>query len=583
MKRVVSFLLAAAMTVSMASVAFAAVPDVYIDNDSALYYYDSDTGRLEDATGHEFEPGEAIYIQIQGTGKDDSDSYRSMHVYADWDVGSNLVESMDIVYKKVNTVTSSQYVPKTTAPAGMADSYNDLPALENAAKELFAKNYKVVGATGYLLNGKYYETAADALTAADYKATEGGYVKDGAFTETPAGVTLYAYPAWVVADWKTVEGGATIYGATTDLGWTMVTEANPVWTAEKTPVALVEYKNVDGQTGFTYKQTTGYVNNDTQRYAATKEIAGIEWVKAKTGYAYDGKLFETEAKAAKAAGYQAVGAGYTKGDVYSTETAALTAAGCVANDKAGYVDSDKNFTAGDQASFVANMVNSYKLTQTTAGKYNYVVEIVTVDSTPTRVRDLAGDVRIATTKSKDVPTCKLGIEIKNPKYGDGKPVYSVYIDKDSGEVVKFADDADVIDIEFGEDALFTVNVNGQSELNLGYSTKFNSEFASKYDDANIDFISWGATPSFNRIGDLYIFADEDSYIYEVTADGAKAVANAEYDDDYGAWHIRTRTLKSYAISDMKLKTTSSSSSSSSSSTPSGGGSTTGKPNPNTGR
>ena len=60
---------------------------------------------------------------------------------------------------------------------------------------------------------------------------------------------------------------------------------------------------------------------------------------------------------------------------------------------------------------------------------------------------------------------------------------------------------------------------------------------------------------------------------------------AEYDEDEGAWHIRTRKLGAYAISDMELDTSvkldndSSSSTSSGSNTDADGN----KTNPDTGR
>lgn len=54
-------------------------------------------------------------------------------------------------------------------------------------------------------------------------------------------------------------------------------------------------------------------------------------------------------------------------------------------------------------------------------------------------------------------------------------------------------------------------------------------------------------------GTLYIYAKEDSYLYEVTADGAKEL-DAKWDEDYEAWKLTTRTLTSYAVSDTKLDT-----------------------------
>ena len=136
--------------------------------------------------------------------------------------------------------------------------------------------------------------------------------------------------------------------------------------------------------------------------------------------------------------------------------------------------------------------------------------------------------------------------------------------------------------------LFVFNARGQGKLNLAYNTKYNKDFAYDYDDANIDFINFEGEPTTNRTGTLYIYADEDSYIYEVTSKGAKKINGAYYDDDEGAWVIRTRNLTSYAISDKKLKTvnqTNNSSSSNSSNKPDSSNNKpgNGKPNPDTGR
>ena len=99
-----------------------------------------------------------------------------------------------------------------------------------------------------------------------------------------------------------------------------------------------------------------------------------------------------------------------------------------------------------------------------------------------------------------------------------------------------------------------------------------------YDYANIDFLTFEATPSFNKIGSLYIYADEDAFVYEVTADGAKKL-DATWDEDYEAWVVKTRTLKAYAISDVELdEKTATEDKDDASSTTDGG-----KENPDTGR
>ena len=229
--------------------------------------------------------------------------------------------------------------------------------------------------------------------------------------------------------------------------------------------------------------------------------------------------------------------------------------------------------------------------------YRYVIEMELKDSTTTASKDLAFDLSVGRTAN--------GAESNGKKHFE----YTVSFDKNSAPddyfsvdkenyVIDF-DDCDVCDIEFMSEtgntsyALFTVDASGQGKENVGFSVKFNSEIAAKYPEANLEFLKFTASPVFNRTGELSIYAPEDSFIYEVTADGLKEIKNAEYDESSEAWVLKTRYLKSYVTSDVELDLSASSEASSSetsSSNPSTGG-TTGttegntnvKPNPNTGR
>lgn len=241
--------------------------------------------------------------------------------------------------------------------------------------------------------------------------------------------------------------------------------------------------------------------------------------------------------------------------------------------------------------------------------YKYLAVVTLKDSTSTKVADLGGEIRVgrtATAAKKEAEDysnfVKVDLEVKNwaTNAGNEHDTVNVYCDKNNVNwILDIEDDADITDIEFGNDgnlALFTVNLDGQSDVNVGYSTKFNADIAAKYPDANLEFMSFTASPVFNRTGDFYLYADEDSYIYEVTADGLKEIAKAEYDEDYGAWYLRTRKLTSYVVSDVELDLSDSSSSEDASSsgtsssnpvtggtTGTTGGNTNVKPNPNTGR
>lgn len=258
-------------------------------------------------------------------------------------------------------------------------------------------------------------------------------------------------------------------------------------------------------------------------------------------------------------------------------------------------NSGKYISAGVEApaTFSGNPTGSYDGYNTESG-YAYWVKISTKESTGTKDIDLVGDISIGRTKtSAKGNEVTLGVTLtnqNNQNAGDYTDVDSdVYIEPGERAVVSFADDAGDVVVEFGDDAWFEFNARGQGKLNLAYNTKYNREFAYDYDDANIDFINFEGEPTTNRTGTLYIYADEDSYIYEVTSKGAKKINGAYYDDDEEAWVIRTRNLTSYAISDKKLKTVdqmnngSSSSSGSKPGSNSGSGSNNGKPNPDTGR
>lgn len=236
-----------------------------------------------------------------------------------------------------------------------------------------------------------------------------------------------------------------------------------------------------------------------------------------------------------------------------------------------------------------------KDTAKTDKKYAWVAYVDLKDSNSTKMSDLVGTIRVAKTTSADAEKVDFEIEVG---YGKEEVTDSVTYDDDK-PVLDFDDIEDVIDIEFGEsgnDALFTVDVTGQGKVNVKFDTKFDADIAAKYPEANLEFVRWSANPTFNRTGDLYIYADEDTFLYEVTADGLKEVSKAEYDEDYGAWYLRTRRLGTYVISDTELDLSASSSSGdasssgTSSSNPTTGGTTgtTGgnpgdKYNPNTGR
>ena len=216
-----------------------------------------------------------------------------------------------------------------------------------------------------------------------------------------------------------------------------------------------------------------------------------------------------------------------------------------------------------------------------AGDYRYSVVVTVPENDTNKAIDLEGKIMVGRTKNA-AEDAQFGSFDLGVTYAPAAETVKTYGGETlvAGEtgIYKFNDDGE-IDIEFGDQALFTVDVTGQSKLNLAWNTDFNKEFAAMYDYANIDFLTFEYTPSFNKTGTLYLYAPEDAFIYEVTADGAKEIKGLAWDEDYEAWTFKTRTLGAYAISDVELteKTVTEDKDDTSSTTDGG------KTNPDTGR
>ena len=194
-------------------------------------------------------------------------------------------------------------------------------------------------------------------------------------------------------------------------------------------------------------------------------------------------------------------------------------------------------------------------------KYQYAVTFVLPEGAEVKDTDLAGSITIYD-KSSDLKAAELKVNKVEfgTAYGYNQDILeNVEDDLKDAEIVVFKDaleGGEGLEGEYtmclGDIFEFTVDVTGQGKLNLKNNQDFNKEFAAMYDYANIDFITFEKEPTFNKNGTAYIFADEDAYIYEVTADGAKEIKGLKWDEDYEAWTFKTRTLGAYAISDVEL-------------------------------
>lgn len=198
----------------------------------------------------------------------------------------------------------------------------------------------------------------------------------------------------------------------------------------------------------------------------------------------------------------------------------------------------------------------------TDNNYYYFLSVATKDSTSTKATDVAGEIKLKKSGTNGFETgVNLGFTLAFPVAADTNEIL------DEVQLHKFAgDEEDVINFDGG---YFTVNTVGQGDLLISSNTKFNSELASWNPQANLDFITFN-NPSFNKIGELTINAPAGSFLYVLNSDKTFGKVNATYDEYEEAFKLKTRTLGSYVISDVALKT-------SAGSTDNGS-----KPNPGTG-
>ena len=182
----------------------------------------------------------------------------------------------------------------------------------------------------------------------------------------------------------------------------------------------------------------------------------------------------------------------------------------------------------------------------------YSVIITLPENDTNKIEDLAGTVSVGRSASDAKKSTTVDVEVSY--YSDAtriKPFDGSELESGKTGIVSFDSADGEVDIDFEDVATFTVDVTSQGKLNLAWNTDFNKEFGAMYDYANLTFFNLEGTPSFNKNGTLMVYAEPDTFFYEVTADGAKAV-DAEYDEDYEAWVLTTRTLSSYVVSDVEL-------------------------------
>lgn len=616
-KKITALVLAALMAAGTTATAFADSDVVNrggdLDDKRPLTFndetiYENEDGVLTPST--DFRPGDTLYIRLDELNangdKKIEDEKDDMKVYADWKVGKDAVESIDIVYKKGNYPTSMEETTFTYTVDGVPfkiegkDIQHDLNSAIKAQlteyqqknpdflKDEIAAELARFEAKLYVVSGTYYADAEEALKAAGWKKAI-GQINDGSVKGYSSVVEL-------------VKGAGGDNSDATNKYYDQADDKTAGFGSY-----LTSDNNTQGQLTsncYLFTSSTKFIDvsvNDTiAKIIGTGVITGVEDL---NGAAYYVKNEGDTPKSVEDALAQAV----------DTDKNISVVDGYVVGDEMTQPEDAKDMAV---ASIIANEVVNVNTTvdRTYKNNYTYWVEIKTKEDDTTKVLDLAGVLRIGSTKNKaeDATNAfQLDTSLDNRVYDSG--AYVTVEDEwtfapDSRSVVKFSDDAEDVVLYFGENeaAWFEFDARGQSALNLEFTFDFNKEIADLFPEANIDFLTFTSKPATNRTGDLYIVADEDTYLYEVTDDGVKTVAylpaggtgsaavsaalgvkninGAEYDEKEGAWHIRTRKLGAYAISDTELDTSRTLDGDESSSESGNSGNNNGtKPIPDTGR
>ena len=595
-KKITALVLAALMAAGTTATAFADCDVVNAGGDKdakrpltfndETIYEKNDDGVLTPST--DFRPGDTLYIRLDELNangdKKIEDEKDDMNVYADWKVGKDAVESIDIVYKKGNYPTSMEETTFTYTVDGVPfkiegkDIQHDLNSAIKAQltkhqqenpdflKDEIAAELARFEAKLYVVGGTYYPDAEEALKAAGWKKAI-GQINDGSVKGYSSVVEL-------------VKGAGGDNSDATNKYYNQADDKTAGFGSY-----LTSDDNTQGQLTsncYLFTSSTKFIDvsvNDTiAKIIGTGVITGVEDL---NGAAYYVKNEGDTPKSVEDALAQAV----------DTDKNISVVDGYIVGGTMTQPEDAKDMAV---ASIIANEVVNVNTTvdRTYKNNYTYWVEIKTKEDDTTKVLDLAGVLRIGSTKNKaeDATNAfQLDTSLDNRVYDSG--AYVTVEDEwtfapDSRSVVKFSDDAEDVVLYFGENeaAWFEFDARGQSALNLEFTFDFNKEIADLFPEANIDFLTFTSKPATNRTGDLYIVADEDTYLYEVTDDGVKEIPNAEYDEKEGAWHIRTRKLGAYAISDTELDTSRTLDGDESSSESGNSGNNNGtKPIPDTGR
>ena len=116
--------------------------------------------------------------------------------------------------------------------------------------------------------------------------------------------------------------------------------------------------------------------------------------------------------------------------------------------------------------------------------------------------------------------------------------------------------------DFADEAFFTVKMYSEEKVTFNFSQTYDKAVDKLFDYEVAEFYNFkGSKDAFSKVGELFIPADEDTFIYEIV-DGKAVEVEAEYVEDYtitnvqkkhSGWLIETDELGYYVVSNVEIE------------------------------
>ncbi len=180
--------------------------------------------------------------------------------------------------------------------------------------------------------------------------------------------------------------------------------------------------------------------------------------------------------------------------------------------------------------------------------YRYVIAMGIAELGDDAARTLRGSIKLARRTNQRTDEISFTISVSN-----GAPIgKATEIRCSSPDInVDFEALEETVIIHFNGFCSFEVRTQGQEPVNGGCIERTPTDIYERYRDAELRTLFWVKKPIFDHIGTLYVYADEDEYLYELLG-GELIASDAHYDEQYGAFAVKTRRLEGFVVADREL-------------------------------